>query len=231
MFGVWHERSGLRFIRPRRVLQKGQCVSLQPFIRIQGPAVPLLQPNVDTDVIIRIERMTAMPREEWGRWALEPLRYRADGSEDPESIFNRAPFRNAPILLAGPNFGCGSSREPAVNALQGMGFRCVIAPSFGDIFFANCFQNGLLPIRMPLPQLTQLAAECAQGALLTVDLQAKQVIDAEGTVFHFDIDPTRREALLKGLDDIGLTLQDEPLITAWQQADRLHRPWAWPQPQ
>lgn len=204
-------------------------MSLQPFTRVSGPAIPLMRANVDTDVIIRIERMTALPRAQWGRWALEPLRYRADGSEDPDSVLNQPPFRGAPILLAGPNFGCGSSREPAVNALQGMGLRCVIAPSFGDIFFANCFQNGLLPIRLPEPQVARLAEACAQGAALTVDLEARTVTRADGLALPFEVDPLRREALLQGLDDIGLTLQDEALITAWQQADRLRRPWAWPQ--
>lgn len=203
-------------------------MSFQPFTRVSGPAIPLLRPNVDTDVIIRIERMTALPRAQWGRWALEPLRYRADGSEDPDSILNHPPFRGAPILLAGPNFGCGSSREPAVNALQGMGLRCIIAPSFGDIFFANCFQNGLLPIRLPLPEVTRLAEACAGGAPLTVDLDARQVSGPGGLALAFEVDPLRREALLQGLDDIGLTLRDKALITAWQQADRARRPWAWP---
>ena len=203
-------------------------MSFQPFTVLTGAAIPLMRSNVDTDVIIRIERMTALPKEQWGQWALEPLRYRADGSEDPESILNQPRFRNAPILLAGANFGCGSSREPAVTALQGMGIRCVIAPSFGDIFFANCFQNGLLPIHMELAQVEQLAAQCADGAALTVDLQHCMAVAPDGGELSFSVDPMRRESLLTGLDDIGLTLKDDALITAWQQADRLRRPWAWP---
>lgn len=194
----------------------------------QGPAAALLRPNIDTDVIIRIERMTALPKEQWGRWALEPLRFRADGSEDPDCVLNQPPFRGAPILLAGPNFGCGSSREPAVVALQQMGVRCVIAPSFGDIFFANCFQNGLLPIRLELADVTSLAAQCANGAALTVDLQQCVIVAPDRRPLAFGVDPLRREALLQGLDDIGLTLKDEPLIAAWQQTDRIERPWAWP---
>jgi 3-isopropylmalate/(R)-2-methylmalate dehydratase small subunit len=204
-------------------------MSFEPFTVVAGAAIPLMRSNVDTDVIIRIERMTALGKEAWGEWALEPLRYRADGSLDPDSILNQPRFANAPILLAGANFGCGSSREPAVTALQGLGIRCVIAPSFGDIFFANCFQNGLLPIRLPLPQVEALAAQCAAGAHATVDLQRRAVIAPDGTEFAFEVDATRRDALLNGLDDIGLTLQDDALITAWQQADRLKRPWAWPQ--
>jgi len=202
-------------------------MSFEPFTVISGPAIPLLRSNVDTDVIIRIERMTALPRQEWGRWALEPLRYRPDGSLDPGSILNQPRFAGAPVLLAGPNFGCGSSREPAVTALQGLGLRCLIAPSFGDIFFANCFQNGLLPICLPLPQVEALAALCSAGAPVTVDLERRLVLASDGTAFAFEVDATRREALLKGFDDIELTLQDEALISAWQRADRLRRPWAW----
>jgi 3-isopropylmalate/(R)-2-methylmalate dehydratase small subunit len=203
---------------------------MSPFTKVKGAAIPLLLSNVDTDVIIRIERMTALPRGAWGPYALEPLRYLADGSEDPDSVLNRPALRGAPVLLAGPNFGCGSSREPAVVALQEMGIRCVMAPSFGDIFFANCFQNGLLPIRLELPLVEAIAAQCADGGQVTVDLERCIVRSPDGREFPFEVDARRREALLEGLDDIGLTLKDEPLITAWQQADRLRRPWAWPQP-
>src|SRR5919205_1213678 len=122
---------------------------MQPFTKVGGPAAPLLRANVDTDLIIRIERLVGTRREELGPFAFEALRRRADGSEDPDFVLNRPEYRGAPILLAGPNFGCGSSREGAVWALMGAGIRCVIAPSFGDIFFSNCFQNGLLPVVLP----------------------------------------------------------------------------------
>jgi 3-isopropylmalate/(R)-2-methylmalate dehydratase small subunit len=201
----------------------------EPFTVVQGAAIPLMRANVDTDVIIRIEKMTSLPREAWGHWALEPLRYRADGSKDPASVLNHPQFSAAPVLLAGPNFGCGSSREPAVTALQGMGLRCVIAPSFGDIFFANCFQNGMLPIRLELPRLEALAVQCAGGASLTVDLSRNLIVAPDESCIPFQVDQMRRDALLQGLDDIGLTLKDQALITAWQQTDRLRRPWAWPQ--
>lgn len=204
-------------------------MSFAPFTVVTGAAIPLMRSNVDTDVIIRIERMTALPPQQWGRWALEPLRCRADGSLDPDSVLNQPCFERAPVLLAGPNFGCGSSREPAVTALQGLGIRCVIAPSFGDIFFANCFQNGLLPIRLELPHVEHLALQCARGAPVTVDLERRSVLAPDGSTFIFEVDAMRREALLHGLDDIGLTLKDDALIAAWQQADRLRRPWAWPQ--
>jgi len=202
-------------------------MSFAPFTRLAGPAPWLPQANVDTDVIIRIERLTSLGRDELGPYCLESLRYREDGSEDPDFVLNRPPFRGAPFLLAGENFGCGSSREGAVWALQAMGVRCVIAPSFGDIFFSNCFQNGILPIRLRREQLDVLAAACAGGAPLSVDLERLLLMPPSGGAIGFAVDPLRREALLHGLDDIGLTLKDDALVRAWQEQDRIARPWAW----
>ena len=203
-------------------------MTMQPFTTVCGPAVPLLQANIDTDVIIRIERLTTLTRDELGRYAMEALRYREDGSDDPDFILNQPAFRNAPILLAGDNFGCGSSREGAVWALRCIGIRCVIAPSFGDIFFGNCFQNGVLPIRLPAAQVEAFAAACADGAAMTVDLFERKLTAPNGIESSFVVDPLRREGLLHGLDDIGLTMKDDGLIREWQQADRVNRPWAWP---
>lgn len=203
-------------------------MSIPPFTVVSGAAPYLPRANIDTDVIIRIERLTSLPKEQLGPYAMEALRYGADGSDDPDFILNRRIFRGAPILLAGDNFGCGSSREGAVWALQGIGVRCVIAPSFGDIFYSNCFQNGVLPIRLPAPEVEALAAACADGTPLTVDLERRTLTAPSGAQTAFTIDPLRHEALLLGLDDIGLTLRDDALIRAWQQADRAHRPWAWP---
>lgn len=203
-------------------------MSNAPFTRIDGPAVPLMQANVDTDVIIRIERLTTLDRTQLGAYAMEALRFRADGSEDPDCIFNHPRFAKAPVLLAGPNFGCGSSREGAVWALQGIGVRCIVAPSYGDIFFNNCFQNGVLAIVLPHSLVEALAAQCADGASLTVDLESRALTAPDGSVVTFAVDTLRREALLHGLDDIGLTLKDDALIREWQQADRARRPWAWP---
>ena len=203
-------------------------MSMPPLTVVSGAAPYLPRANVDTDVIIRIDRLTSLPKEQLGLYAMEALRYRADGSDDPDFILNRPIFRGAPILLAGENFGCGSSREGAVWALQGIGVRCVVAPSFGDIFYSNCFQNGVLPIRLPAPEVEALAAACADGAPLTVDLERRMLVAPSGAQTAFTIDPLRREALLHGLDDIGLTLRDDALIRAWQQADRAQRPWAWP---
>ncbi|MDW3685165.1 3-isopropylmalate dehydratase small subunit [Cupriavidus sp. CV2] len=200
---------------------------MQPFTVVTGAAVPLMRANVDTDVIIRIERLTALPREQLGPYALEALRYRADGSEDPGCVFNQPAFRGAPVLLAGANFGCGSSREGAVWALMGLGVRCVIAPSYGDIFYNNCFQNGVLPIQLPAETVQALAAQCASGAPVRVDLASATLTAPDGATIAFPVDPLRRQALLHGLDDIGLTLKDDALIRAWQQADLTRRPWAW----
>ncbi len=198
-----------------------------PFASVAGAAVPLMLQNVDTDVIIRIERLTSLPRDRLGPYALEALRYREDGTPDPDCILNQPRFANAPFLLAGPNFGCGSSREGAVWALQGIGVRCIVAPSYGDIFYSNCFQSGVLPIRLPLQEVEALAAACGHGAPLSVDVDAQTLVAPDGRRIAFEIDARRKTALRLGLDDIGLTLQDDPLIRAWQARDRLARPWAW----
>ena len=203
-------------------------MTMQPFTVVTGVAAPMMMANIDTDVIIRIERLTGGDRVNIGPYALEALRYRADGSEDPDFILNRPAYREAPILLAGPNFGCGSSREPAVTALMALGLRCVIADSFGDIFYSNCFQNGLLPVRLEEAQVLALAAEAEHTPEpFTVDLR-RQVVSAPSGVEHgFEVDPLRREMMLEGLDDIALTLKDAAAIARWQDDDRLARPWVW----
>lgn len=200
----------------------------EPYSTVSGPAVPLMQANVDTDVIIRIERLTTLGKDELGPYAFEAIRRRADGSDNPDCVLNDPRFQGAPVLLAGENFGCGSSREGAVWALKAIGVRCVIAPSFGDIFRNNCFQNALLPIVLPFAQIAELAAQCEGGAPVTVDLPASTITAPDGAVIPFEIEPLRHEALLHGLDDTGLTLKDDALIREWQAADRLRRPWAWP---
>lgn len=198
------------------------------FVTIRAVAAPLMRDNVDTDVIIRIERLVGGRPDEVGRYAFELLRYLPDGGENPDFVLNREPFRGARILLAGANFGCGSSREPAVWALQQTGLRCVIAPSFGDIFFANCFQNGMLPIVMERGAIEAIAAEVesdpARG-LVGVDLTRQIVTSPSGTERRFEIDPARREALLNGLDEVGMTMRRGAEIAAFQARDRLRRPW------
>ncbi|HXZ84798.1 MAG TPA: 3-isopropylmalate dehydratase small subunit [Myxococcota bacterium] len=197
---------------------------MQPFTRVTGAAAPLLQPNVDTDVIIRIERLTA--GADLGRFALEALRFLPDGAPNPRCVLNEPRFAGAPILLAGANFGCGSSREPAVTALLALGVRCVIAPSFGDIFQANCYRNGMLPIELPQAAIERLAAESRAGDF-SVDLEAQRVTPPSGAALPFAIDALQREALLLGLDEIGLTLKHVDEIAAWQKRDRAARPWVW----
>jgi 3-isopropylmalate/(R)-2-methylmalate dehydratase small subunit len=203
---------------------------MQPFTTVTGPAAPLLRPNIDTDVIIRVERLVGTTKAEMGAHAFEVWRRRQDGSEDPGFVLNQAPYRAAPILLAGPNFGCGSSREGAVWALAGAGIRAVVAPSFSDIFANNALQNGLLPVVLPETAVAALAAEMDAGpgnARVTVDLVRSVVVSPSGAEHPFVIDPSRREALLAGLDDIGLTLRQGGEIAAWQARDRAARPWVW----
>jgi len=201
---------------------------MQAFTTLTGPAAPLLQANIDTDVIIRIERLTSGARDQLGRYAFEALRYHPDGTENPDFVFNQAKYRGAPILIAGANFGCGSSREGAVQALRAMGVTCVIADSFGDIFYGNCFQNGVLPIRLPAAEIAALAAESqVSAAPVTVDLAQCLVITPLGRQILFTLDTLRRTALLEGLDDIGLTLKQHAEIAAWQATDRAARPWVW----
>jgi len=201
---------------------------MHKFTVVTGVAAPLPQPNVDTDVIIRVERCTRTPKEDLGRYAFEAVRFLPDGSVNPDFILNREPWRGAKILVCGENFGCGSSREMAVWAIAGMGVRCMIAPSFGEIFYGNCLQNGLLAIRLPkesVARLWQLAAD-PSTAEFTVDLQ-RQVINAD---LPFEVDPLHRKALLEGLDAVGLTLARETEIAAFQAADRKRRPWVYELP-
>jgi 3-isopropylmalate/(R)-2-methylmalate dehydratase small subunit len=201
----------------------------KPFNKLTATAAPIMRGNIDTDVIIRIERLVGNSvRGTLGKWAFGALRYLPDGSENPEFILNREPYRQAEILVTGPNFGCGSSREGAVWSLQELGIRAVIGSSFGDIFFANCFQNGILPIVVDKQTAENLAAEieATQGAgKVSIDLEAQSITTPEGKTLRFDIDPRRREGLLQGLDEVMLTLQRDHEIRSFQQADRAARPW------
>ena len=199
---------------------------MNKFETLTAIAAPFPKKNVDTDLIIRIERCTGTPKEELGKYAFEMVRYLPGGAEDPGFVFNQPRHRNPQIIVCGEFFGTGSSREVAVWALESLGVRCLIAPSFGQIFFNNCFQNGLLAIVLPAPEVDALMKKASQpdAAPFTVDL-ARQTIN--GTV-HFDVAPRNRKMLLEGLDEIGLTLAMEPKIAAFQAADRLRRPWIYP---
>ena len=200
---------------------------MSTLITITGPAAPLMAENVNTDVIIRIERLTMHQRDQLGRFAFEVWRNRADGTPDPEFVLNQPAWKQAPILLAGANFGCGSSREGAVWALNAIGVRVVIAPSFGAIFANNCYQNATLPVVLAAETVARFAeiARTQPDAHFTVDLERKLVIPPNGTPVHFQIDELRRQSLLTGLDDIALTSRRLDRIAAFQAIDRQQRPW------
>ncbi len=201
---------------------------MQGFTTLTGTAAPLMRDNIDTDVIIRVERLTGTTKASMGAVAFEAWRFLPDGGENPDFVLNRPEFHGAPILVAGANFGCGSSREGAVWAMMGMGLRCVIAESFGDIFVGNCFQNGLLPVCLPADAVRRLADQCMGGnAQVAVDLERQVVVFPHGEQMTFVIEPMRRTAMLDGLDEIGLTLRHAGAIADYQAADRAARPWIW----
>jgi 3-isopropylmalate/(R)-2-methylmalate dehydratase small subunit len=201
---------------------------VQKFTTLTAAAAPLMRHNVDTDVIINVDRLMMATRAEMGLYAFEVWRYLSEGVENPEFELNRPGFRTAKILIAGRNFGCGSSREMAVWAVFGMGFRCVIAPSFGDIFASNCAKNGLLAIALKEDLIERLAvaAERAAGAQrFTVDLENCTITLPNGECISFEFAAGDREALLSGLDEIGQTLRYGAAIAAFQVEDRVRRPW------
>jgi 3-isopropylmalate/(R)-2-methylmalate dehydratase small subunit len=204
---------------------------MDKFTKVTGVAAPLMRQNVDTDLIIRIERLVNNTgRDGLGPYCFEQIRFRPDGSENPDCVFNEAPYRNAPIILSAENFGCGSSREGAVWALKGMGIKAVIAPYFGDIFHNNCFQNGLLPVMLPIEEVERLADETRASpgnARVTVDLENSVVVSPTGRTIPFKIDPRRQHAMLNGLDDVAQTLTHKEAIAAWQKNDQTARPWIW----
>ncbi len=202
---------------------------MEPFTTVTGPAAPLLLPNIDTDVIIRVERMTSVNPTELAPFAFETLRYDDTGTPRPDFVLNRPAFRDAPILVAGPNFGCGSSREPAVWAVMGLGIRCVIAPSFGDIFRSNCFTNGVLPVILSEPDVVGLAGLATEGREVSVDLGVQRV-SSGGDTWHFEISRYRKTSLLGGLDDFQLALTYADSLERWAEHDRRLRPWSWQRP-
>jgi 3-isopropylmalate/(R)-2-methylmalate dehydratase small subunit len=209
---------------------------MDPIQRIEGLAAPLLRDNIDTDILIPSRDITSPSREGFGVKLFAPWRYAGPGGpEVPDFILNREPWRHASILIAGSNFGCGSSREMAVWALWQFGFRCVIAPSFGAIFRNNCIRNGLLPVALPADVVTRWAAAALAAPLtVVVDLLAQQVtalqVNESADERHgFNIEATDREMLLTGLDAIDRTWQQRAAIEAFEAADRLCRPWIWSQ--
>ena len=201
---------------------------MQPFTKLTGIAAPLPLVNVDTDKIIPARHLKTIKRTGLGINLFETLRYDDDGAERPGFVLNREPYRRAQILIAGENFGCGSSREHAPWALLDFGIRCVIAPSFADIFFNNCFKNGILPIVLPPEQVELLQREAseAEDPTFTVDLETQEIHRPVGNqVLTFEVDRFRKHCLLNGLDDVGLTMQKAARIDDFEQRQQSAAPW------
>ena len=203
---------------------------MDAFTTLTGIVAPLDRVNVDTDQIIPKQYLKTIKRTGLREGLFSDWRYAGDGNPQDGFVLNQPRYDGASILLARDNFGCGSSREHAPWALLDYGFRCVIAPSFADIFFNNCFKNGMLPVVLKSAEVDQLFTEVEPqpGYRLSVDLAAQTVTTPDGTSFHFDVDPFRKDCLLNGLDEIGLTLQKEADITAYEQRRKSEAPWLFP---
>ena len=201
---------------------------MQPFTTLSGVAAPLPMVNVDTDMIIPKQFLKTTKRTGLGSALFFEMRTRPDGSENPDFVLNKAAYEKAQILVAGANFGCGSSREHAPWALLDFGIRCVIAPSFADIFYNNCFKNGILPIALPQTEIDKLLDDASRGpnATITIDLPNQEIRGPDGGVIRFDIDPFLKRCLMEGLDDIGLTLEKAEHIDSFETEHRTRRPWA-----
>ena len=203
-------------------------MSLRPFRRLESHTAVLPQADIDTDQIIPARYLKGTTREGLGKSLFAGWRYDQDGQPRLDFPLLRPPAKGAQVLVAGANFGCGSSREHAPWALLDFGFRCIIAPSFADIFYNNCFKNGILPITLPQAEIDKLLDDAARGAnaIITVDLGAQEIRGPDGGVIHFDIDPFQKRCLMEGLDDIALTLEKADAIAAFEGASRVRRSWA-----
>ena len=193
---------------------------MEKFTKLDAVAAPLNMINVDTDMIIPKQFLKTIERSGLGKNLFDEMRYGDDGSEIEDFVLNQPAYRNAQILVAGANFGCGSSREHAPWALLDFGIKCVIAPSFADIFYNNCFKNGILPIVLPQEDIDKLMDYAARGANagLSIDLKAQEIRGPDGGVISFDVDAFRKTCLLEGLDDIALTLKQSDEISAYESA-------------
>ena len=200
---------------------------MEKFTTLEGVAAPLKLINVDTDMIIPKQFLKTIKRTGLGTGLFSEMRYKDDGSENPDFVLNRPAYRQAKILVAGDNFGCGSSREHAPWALLDFGIRCVISTSFADIFYNNCFKNGILPIKVSPEDLEKLFDDAERGAnaTLTIDLAAQEIRGPDGGTVKFDIDPHRKHCLLNGLDDIGLTKEKDDKIVAFEKRAAGARAW------
>jgi 3-isopropylmalate/(R)-2-methylmalate dehydratase small subunit len=203
---------------------------MTPLITHKGVAAALRRDNIDTDIIIPMLPMLTVPLDRIGEVAFQPIRFLSNGHEDARFVLNQPAYRGASILITGRNFGSGSSRERAVNAVAGLGIRVIIAPSFGDIFYGNCFKNGLLPIRLDdaaVATLMDCADKAAGSAPFTVDLVQQTITATDDVVYHFDIESGLKQRMLSGEDDIAVTLKQREAIAAFQARDRRERPWIW----
>ncbi len=200
---------------------------MEKFTTLTGVAAPMPMINIDTDKIFPAIYLKTIKRTGLSQWLFQEVRFRPDGSENPDFVLNQGPYRQAKIIVAGDNFGCGSSREHAPWALVDFGIRCVIAPSFADIFYNNCFKNCLLPIALPQEICDELMEDAKRGAnaVLTIDLEAQTISRPDGEIVHFDIDPFRKRCLLNGIDDIGLTEEKSAAIAAYEESRRPAKPW------
>lgn len=200
---------------------------MKPFTELTGIAAPMDMINIDTDMIIPKQFLKTIQRSGLGKNLFDEMRFDDNGTPKPDFVLNKEPYTHAQILIAGANFGCGSSREHAPWALEDFGIRCVIAPSFADIFHGNCFKNGILPIRLPEETVKSLMekSERGQNAQFTIDLPRQVIVDPDGTEIPFEVDSFRKHCLLNGLDDIALTLQKGAAIDGYEDDRSRTAPW------
>ena len=201
---------------------------MEKFEKLHGIAAPMPLVNIDTDMIIPKVFLKSIKRTGFGKHLFDEMRYNRDGSEIPDFVLNKPQYRDAQILIAGDNFGCGSSREHAPWAIADFGIRCVVSTAFADIFFNNCFKNGILPVVLPQEQVDMLMADAEKGAnaRMTVDLEAQEITTSDGQVIAFEVDAFKKHCLLNGLDDIGLTMEKADAIDAYEARAAAERPWA-----
>jgi 3-isopropylmalate/(R)-2-methylmalate dehydratase small subunit len=200
---------------------------MEPFKKLDGVAAPLPMINVDTDMIIPKQFLKTTKRTGLGKALFHELRTGSDGSENPDFVLNKPAYRNARILVTGANFGCGSSREHAPWALLDAGIRCVIASSFADIFYNNCFKNGILPVTLKQEDIDKLMDDAERGAnaVISVDLERQEIRGPDGGCLKFEVDPFRKQCLLNGWDDIGLTMRKEATISDFEARQKVQSPW------
>ena len=200
---------------------------MEKFTTLTGVPAPMDMINIDTDMIIPKQFLKSIERTGFGKSLFFEMRYRDDGSENPDFVLNKPQYRDAKVLIAGDNFGCGASREHAPWALLDFGITCVIAPSFADIFYNNCFKNGILPIKLPKEDVDKLLDDAERGAnaTLTIDLEAQTIRGPDGGEINFDVDEFKKHCLLNGLDDIALTMENEAKIDDFEEKQKAAQPW------